>query len=927
MASPLIETKLYRPRTRPGVVARPRLGELLSRGARSRMTLVSAPAGFGKTTVVAEWLQGVARGGRGVAWLSLDARDGRPASFWTYVVTALERAVPGVGAGVLPLLQSERTPIESVLTPVLNELAALDHPLDLVLDDYHLADTPDVRTGMTFLLDHLPPPVHLVICTRADPALPLARLRACGELVELRAADLRFTPGEAAAYLHDAAGLNLTARDVEALEQRTEGWIAALQLAALSLRGREDVSGFIAGFAGDDRYVLDYLVEEVLGRQDDDLRDFLLRTSVLTRLHGPLCDAVTGRGDGRAMLEVLDQANLFVVRLDDRRRWYRYHHLFADVLRTHLADEHGPGEVQGLHRRASRWYADAGEPVPAVGHALEAGDADRAADLVERAIPALQRDRQEATICGWIKDLPDAVVRVRPVLAVGLVGALMTRGEFEGVAERLDEAERLLAGAGAGAGDRDGGGGGDGDEQGSADGALVVADRSALARLPGAIDMYRSALALAQGDPSATLVHAHRAIERAAADDHVVQAAASALSGLASWGGGDLNAAHAAYSAAVEGLLRAGYVADVLGCSITLADIRVTQGRLTDAQRTYQRALRLAAGEPGILRGTADVHAGLGQIAWERGDAVAAADHLQRARDLGERAGLPQHPYRWRVTKAHLLEARGDRAGALDLIEEAERVYTGDLSPNVRPVPATRARMHLRHGNLDEALDWARRQNLTTDDTLSYVREYEHITLARILLAADRSAGSGFGAAAPFLGRLLTSAEAGGRLSSVIEILVLQAIDHYGDGAPGGSDTAVSVLERALTLAEPHGHVRVFADEGSRIAALLAAVAGRRPEWPYPRRLLEAVHRVGAPADGSAGDRPAADPSPLIEPLSEREREVLRLLAGDLGGPDIARLLHVSVNTLRTHTRHIYAKLGVTNRREAVRAAGRLDLI
>ncbi|MGW2820364.1 LuxR C-terminal-related transcriptional regulator [Streptomyces sp. NPDC001443] len=909
MASPLIETKLYRPRIRQGAVARPRLGEFLSRGAKSRMTLVSAPAGFGKTTAVAEWLAGAADGQRSAAWLSLDARDSRPASFWTYLVTALQRAVPGVGAGALPLLQSAQPAIETVLATVLNELGALTNPLDLILDDYHLADTPDVRTGMTFLLEHLPPRVHLVICTRADPALPLARLRARGELVELRAADLRFTAEETAAYLDEAVGPQLAARDVEALEQRTEGWIAALQLAALSLRGREDVSRFVAGFAGDDRYVVDYLVEEVLGRQSDDVRDFLLRTSVLTRLHGPLCDAVTGRRDGKAMLEVLDRANLFVDRLDDRRRWYRYHQLFADVLRTHLADER-PEEVASLHRRAGQWYAAAGEPVPAVSHALEAGDADRAADLVERAIPALQRDRQEATICGWIKDLPDDVVRVRPVLAVGLVGALMTRGEFEGVEDRLDEAERLL---------------GDCEQEGPA-AELVVADPSALDRLPGAVEMYRSALALAHGDPSATVRHARRAIDRAAADDHVVRAAASALSGLASWGGGDLDAAHASYSAAVEGLLRAGYVADVLGCSITLADIRITQGRLADAQRTYERALRLASEAPDILRGTSDMHVGLSQIAWERGDIAAATGHLERARELGELAGLPQHPYRWRVAKARILDAEGDRAGALELLEEAERVYTGDLSPDVRPVPATRARLLLTHGNLAEALDWARRQGLTTDDELSYVREYEHLTLARILLAAHTAdpCGTAFGTVVPFLRRLLTAAEAGGRTAGVIEVLVLQALVH---DARGDSGAALAALERSLTLAEPHGHVRVFVDDGPPVTALLATVVGQRSGWAYPRRLLDAAHRTGGASGEETGTTSAATRHELVEPLSERESEVLRLLAGDLGGPDIARRLHVSLNTLRTHTKHIYAKLGVNNRRDAVRVALSLDLV
>ena len=443
MASPLVETKLYIPRPRRSLVARPRLSGRLSRGSEARLTLISAPAGFGKTTLLTAWLAAGASENRAVAWLSLDEGDSQPATFWTYVITALQTAVPGVGASVLPLLQSAQPPIETVLTSVLNELAAVRNDVDLVLDDYHLVDGPDVRSGMSFLLEHLPVHIHLMISTRADPQLPLARLRARGELVEVRATDLRFTPEEVAAYLNDVIGLGLDPKDIAALEGRTEGWIAALQLAALSMQGRDDVGGFIAGFAGDDRYIVDYLVEEVLQRQTEQVRTFLLRTCLLDRLSGSLCDAVTGEHDGRATLEGLDRANLFLVPLDDSRHWYRYHHLFADMLQAHLRDER-PGEVADLHRRASRWYDQNGQPSPAVRHALAAGDIERAADLVERAIPALQRGRQEATIRGWLDVIPDEVVRMRPVLAVGFIGALMSGNEFEGVEERLLGVERWL---------------------------------------------------------------------------------------------------------------------------------------------------------------------------------------------------------------------------------------------------------------------------------------------------------------------------------------------------------------------------------------------------------------------------------------------------------------------------------------------------
>jgi LuxR family maltose regulon positive regulatory protein len=375
MASPLVETKLFTPKLRRSLVARPRLSGRLSRGAESRLTLISAPAGFGKTTLLAEWLAGT-RTERSVAWLSLEESDRQPVSYWTYLITALQAAVPGVGTSALQLLQSAQPPIQTVLTTVLNELSSVPNDIYLVLDDYHLVDGPDIQAGMTFLLEHLPPQVHLVLSTREDPALPLARLRARGELVEVRAADLRFTHDEVAAYLNDITGLDL------ALEGRTEGWIAALQLAALSMQGRDDVAGFIAGFAGDDRYIVDYLVEEVLGRQPAPVRSFLIQTSILDRLSGPLCDAVTGQHGGKAMLESLDRANLFVVPLDDSRRWYRYHHLFADVLHTHLLDEH-PDRVAALHRRASQWYEQNAEPPP--------GDPPRAGRRGHRASSGSRR--------------------------------------------------------------------------------------------------------------------------------------------------------------------------------------------------------------------------------------------------------------------------------------------------------------------------------------------------------------------------------------------------------------------------------------------------------------------------------------------------------------------------------------------------------
>jgi LuxR family maltose regulon positive regulatory protein len=896
VASPLLETKLFIPGLRRSLVARDRLSERLRQGSQARLTLVSAPAGFGKTTLRAEWLATAAARGRSVAWLSLDEGDSRPAVFWTYVTTALRTVVPGLGANALPLLESPQPPVEAVLAAILNELAGVSGDVDLVLDDYHLVDGPDLGAGLAYLLEHLPPRVHLVISTRADPALPLARLRARGDLVEIRAADLRFTLDETAGYLNDVAGLDLAAADIATLEGRTEGWIAALQLAALSMRGRADVSGFIAGFAGDDRYIVDYLAEEVLRRQPAEVSSFLVTTSILDRLSGPLCDAVTGGHDGRAMLESLDRANLFVIPLDNSRRWYRYHHLFADVLHTRLRDER-PADLPALHRRAGRWYEQHGETTPAVRHTVAAGDLERAAGLIERAVPELRRTRQDAVLRGWVDVLPDEVVRVRPVLGAAFAGALLSAGELDDVERRLQDAERWL----------------------DTPARMVVTDEDQLRHLPGLIQLYRAALALARGDTAATVVHARLAADQAAEGDHLTRAAASALSGLASWGDGDLAAAESAYAACVAGMHQAGHLADVLGCSITLADIRITRGRLREAQTTYERALRLAAGPAATaLPGTADMYVGLSLLARERNDLGTARAHLRRCQELGEHAGLPQNPYRRRVAMAGIREAEGDLAGALELLDEAQLVYTGDLSPDVRPVPALRARVLAARGEVHAALAWAGEHGLSPDDDLSYLHEFEHLTLAKVLLARH-AAGHRDGCldqADRLLTRLLAAAEAGGRTGTVIEILAVRALARH---AVGDTPGALAALERALRLAEPEGYARVILDEGPAMTALLRAVAKRRAPGGYVHRLLDAGQPGAEP-----GERPGRA---LVDPLSERELDVLRLLGSDLTGPAIARELIVSLNTLRTHTRNIYAKLGVSSRRAAVRQARELGLL
>jgi LuxR family maltose regulon positive regulatory protein len=907
MTARLLESKMRVPARRRGQVARPRLVDRLDRAGESSLTLVSAPAGFGKTTLLTEWLArwlaAAPAAARAAAWLSVDTRDNDPAVFWSYVVATLDAAVPGVGGRAGALLR-DQAPTEAVVDTLLSDLSAAPGEVALVLDDYHLLDTRAVLDGMAFLVAHLPPHVHLVVATRADPALPLARLRASGDLVEVRAADLRFTPDEAGAYLTGVMGLDLSAPQVAALEGRTEGWIAALQLAALSMQGRDDVARFVAGFAGDDRFVVDYLAEEVLQGQPDHVRSFLLQTSVLAALCGSLCDAVTGQGGGQATLSALDRANLFVVALDDRRQWYRYHHLFADVLQARLRDER-PELVPALHRRASDWHEQAGDRGEAIRHAFAGGDVERAADLVELAIPAMRQARQEATLRRWLEWLPDEVLRLRPVLSVGHAGTLMVGGQVEGVEQRLRDAELCLAARAQG--------------RPAPTGPVTVVDEAGLADLPCIVAVYRAGQARVRGDVAGTIAHAHRALDLVRAGDHLGRGAAAGLLALASWSRGDLDAADRWYADAMAQLVSAGHRCDVLGCALALADIRVARGRLTAATTTFQQALlgAEASGAP-FPRGTADMHVGLAELWYERDDLAAARRHLHASAELGEHAGLPQHRYRWRVVAARLRAAAGDAQGAVDLLDEAERVFTSDFSPEVRPVAAIRARLQVAHGRWADALAWARERGLSARDDVTYLREYEHLTLARALLArhAAEPAEVSLDDVSELLARLLAAAEHGQRGGSVVEVLVLQALAlRQGGDVPA----AVATLRRAVTLAEPEGYVRVVTDEGPAALALLRALAQHGAGPSHLRRLLAA----GSPA----GPATPAPPLGLVEPLTAREQDVLQLLATELDGPDIARQLVVSLNTVRTHTKNVYAKLGVTNRRAAVRRAHELDLL
>ena len=822
-SSAVVVTKLFVPPPRAEIVSRPRLLEQLDRSLQHNLTLLCAPAGFGKTTLLSAW---AAAASRPTAWVSLEESDAGLARFLTYVISSLQTVEPGIAGEWLEALSSAQPPAaDAVLVSLVNDLSQLPSEITLVLDDYHVVDSSAVDAAVTFLLLHLPRQLHVVIASRQDPNLPLARLRARNQLTELREADLRFSPDEAAEFLTTVMGLHLTGEDIATLEQRTEGWVAGLQLAALSMRDHDDASTFIRGFAGDHRFIADYLVGEVLERQPADVRAFLLQTAVLGQMSGPLCDAVTGVTGSQSRLAALERGNLFVVSLDDQRRWYRYHHLFAEVLRAYLTEEQ-PAEVPALHRRASTWFEHEGDLPEAVRHALAAGDVEHVADLLEGSAQELLRTRQERPLLTWLRALPEEVFRNRPVLNASYAGVLLASGHVDGVEARLDAAEQCL-GQAESVPDR------------------MVVDHATFRQLPGAIEMWRAGAALLRGDTAETVTHAIRARKVAGADDHLIRGGAAGLLGLTALAAGDLEEAFAKYTECVGHLRMEDHVADILGCFITLADIRVVQCRLDDAEAIYNEGLRLATTAQGHLqRGTADMHVGLTEIYWQRGELDAASEQLSRCDKLGESLGLPQNAYRSRVARAHLLQADGDLEAAAEMLAQAEVLYDSDFAPRLRPVPAMRARLAVRTGRLDEALRWASDRELSVHADLTYLREFEHLILAQVLLAQYRRNGDAavLRQAEDLLGGLLTAAEGAGRTHSVIDVLVLQTLAH-AQGAQTGA--AVATLTRALLLAEPEGLVQPFLDiEDVALIPLLATIAGGGSGAGFAARLLALVTRA-----------------------------------------------------------------------------------
>ncbi|QIN83343.1 hypothetical protein GBA63_12375 [Rubrobacter tropicus] len=891
MPQTLVTTKLRVPRTRPNLVQRPRLHELLDQGGGRKLALVSAPAGFGKTTLLAEWLVKRSGNGRSVVWLSLDESDNDPARFLSYLVGALQNVAEGIGEGVLALLGlPEPPPPETLVEALINELDGTGREVTVFLDDYHLIGARPIHEAVSFFLEHLPENVRLVIATRTDPPLPLPRLRARDEVTEIKAAALRFTSDEAAAFLGDVMGLSLSAEDIAALEGITEGWAAALQLAALSMRDREDVSRFVESFSGSNRHVLDFLSDEVLERQPEDVREFLLETSVLERMSAPLCNALTGRDDGQETLEGLERENLFVVALDDVRGWYRYHHLFRDFLRGRLGHE-SAGE---LHLRASSWHEENGHLAEAIGHALAAPDHGLAARLLEEGVEGVVERGEGATALRWLEALPTEAKRLRPRLFVEHAVALVITGRPDDAEPLLKEAERAASEATDGENGR---------------------------FLLGFASTVRSWIARLRGDAPEAVELARRALSLLPEGEGHVRNYAAVRLGDALRATGDLAAAGEAYVEAAETDRAARHAYGRLAGMVMHARVRAEQGRLREADQAFRRVLRLLA-EGGFELSPAAgiVHVGMGALLYEYDDLEGAEREVERGVELAERTGDVGTLVWAYVTSSQVKRVRGDEGGALERARQAERVARDSRTDlQIAIALAWMTRLRLARGDLAEAVTF-KQERAENAAAAEAARAVDRLTSARLFHAQGRHRD-----ALPLLEELAETVEAAGRTGDLIEILALQGLALW---AGSKKERAVSTLAGALTLAEPEGYVRTFVDEGAPMGDLLSATLEAR-QWgrlwavgrisvPYLARLLAAVAREAT--------APSADEK-LPQPLSKRELEVLALISAGNSNQEIAGKLFVSKGTVKTHINRLYRKLGARSRTQAIARAREVDLL
>jgi len=918
MKDSLLSTKLFIPPTRTNLVNRHRLIERLDAGLDNKLTLISAPAGFGKTTLISNWIntldartaeQGAQRFEHvRAAWVSIDERDNDPTLFWHYIIAALQTILPKFGENVQTMLNSATTfSHEVVVTILINEFVEV-HQNDgastkflIILDDYHLITNQIIHDSLNFMLDHLPPFLQLVITTRADPPLKLSYRHGRLEVNQIRAADLSFSSDESAEYLNEQIGLDLSFNDIEALENRTEGWIAGLQLAALSLQEQADKHKFVLDFTGDDRYIADYLIDEVLQKQPPHIQEFLMKTSVLNQLCGPLCEVLTGQDQSQSILNQLERYNLFLSPLDNRREWYRYHSLFADLLRQRLRKSRNEEQISKLHILASEWYVNWGEIIEAVDHAILGKAHSQAAQLIEQQSEEIFKQFKLNTLVKWIQVLPQNILESRPILCMIYAWALLALGQLRETEDCLQVIENTI-----GSSTRD-----------VSSQTLEILDADTRGALLEILTV-RSVIAINRFDIPTTLKLC-QIIEPWLVDNdqpHFYNPAFSLRTvvlfnlGLAFEFSGDSNAAEAAFQEAATLSIEQKNI-HILPMAIShLGQLQVLQGSLYQADNTYRQALKSGAqitGKHSPVAGIAEI--GLGILYYEWNELEKSHQHFIAGIELGKQWNNSEILLAGHFGLARLDLTQGNFARAFALLKELETILSDNQAQMLLPaVHAFRARLWIYQGNLTDANRWLQSANLQLDGTLTYLQESDYITYARFLIA-----GQQWDDADRLISHLIEFADSGNRNTRIIELLILQSLVQQGQGQ---SRRAEETLARALKIAEPEGYIRTFLDEGPALVALLYPLVADATSSAYTREILRAFRMQEIESQEIEDSQ-----SDLIEPLSDREIEVLQCLAEGLSNREIALKLTVSLSTIKTHTRNIYGKLGVNSRTQAIAQA------